>query len=68
MSGEGHNIKPVALLPPALSVPVLCSDLTSARAALAADPGYKGALVIQQINRILAVEVARVRSTFKVVS
>jgi hypothetical protein len=59
--------KPVALLPPANAASVLCSDLASARAALAADPGYKGALVVQQIRRELAIEVNKARATFRIV-
>jgi hypothetical protein len=67
MSGDAHSIKPVALLPPAVSASVLCSDLAKARADLTEHKSYGYALLKQRIERELAAEVARSRSTFRIV-
>jgi hypothetical protein len=68
MSGEARNSnKPVALLPPANSVSVLCSDLAKARAELLEHKSYGYALLKQRVERELRAEIAKARATFRIV-
>lgn len=69
MSGDAPVVIPLtAEMPPALSVPVLCSDLAKDRANLAEYKSYGYALLLQRTQKLLAEEVSKVRATFKVVS
>ncbi|UDL89820.1 hypothetical protein LGH82_33105 [Mesorhizobium sp. PAMC28654] len=63
----GSPLKPVAIMPPALFIPVLCSDLAKARDERAAHPSYGYALVQQRLERLLAGEVNKIRATFRIV-
>lgn len=64
---QDNPFKPVALLPPAVSTSVLCSDLARARADLAEHKSYGYALLKQRIERDLAGEVNKARASFRIV-
>lgn len=68
MSGDSLlPLKPVALLPPANSASILCSDLAKARTDLAEHKSYGYALLKQRVERELAGEVAKARAAFRIV-